>query len=400
MLKFNYTPNATEHKGSDVRVHKARSPKEVPKVIRSFMGFEESVEKKKVSTDSVADQLNGTNYRPVNPTYIINSKNNDWSARINVSVTMNQGQQARVLLTNPDLDPQDAARRIVNEDFLPRPNLEIESRLQQVGFHYNATAAFAFNFTDIYSQETLVSTMYRKLLITDLYSEVGLVLPTQRCFGLGQRNGKFQVNQGTYTFNARARDESLPQDDGLGGKSGNHMHPFIMCQTNQTKEFFGLFFVSTGPQVFEVIKYVNSTKMVLNYITVGGALEFYVIMLGNAQNIVSRYQGIVGNPMMPPYYSLGVFHGSNAYDSLSQIKDVYAKYAGNGTMQKQALEGVFVEKYNQKAHWTFTVDNDKFPNIGQEVDAIHSRNQRIIFGASLALNPDMQYPWYVQAKNA
>jgi hypothetical protein len=55
-----------------------------------------------------------------------------------------------------------------------------------------------------------------------------------------------------------------------------------MCQTNQTKEFFGLFFVSTGPQVFEVIKFVNSTKMVINYITVGGALEFYVMMLGNA----------------------------------------------------------------------------------------------------------------------
>ena len=43
---------------------------------------------------------------------------------------MNKGQQARVLLTNPDLDPQDAARRIVNNDFLPRPELEIESRLQ------------------------------------------------------------------------------------------------------------------------------------------------------------------------------------------------------------------------------------------------------------------------------
>jgi len=69
---------------------------------------------------------------------------------------MNKGQQARVLLTNPDLDPQDAARRIANDDFLPRPELEIESRLQQVGFHYNSTGSFAFNFTDIYAQETLI----------------------------------------------------------------------------------------------------------------------------------------------------------------------------------------------------------------------------------------------------
>jgi len=40
----------------------------------------------------------------------------------------------------------------------------------------------------------LISTMYRKLMVSDFYSEIGLVVPTQRCFGLGQRNGKFQVD--------------------------------------------------------------------------------------------------------------------------------------------------------------------------------------------------------------
>jgi len=130
MLKFNISTMANEQKYSDVRVHKPRQNKDIPKVIQSFMGFEETVEKKKVTTGGVADQLNGTNYRPVNPTYISNNLNNEWAARINVSVTMNSGQQARVLLTNPDLDPQDASRRLVNEDLLPRPNLDIESRLQ------------------------------------------------------------------------------------------------------------------------------------------------------------------------------------------------------------------------------------------------------------------------------
>lgn len=98
---------------------------------------------------------------------------------------MNKGQQARVLITNPDNDANDTLRRQVNPNLFPRPDLEIESRLQQVGFIYNRTGSFSFNFTDIYAQETLISSTYRKLLITDLYSEIGLVLPTQRCFGLG-----------------------------------------------------------------------------------------------------------------------------------------------------------------------------------------------------------------------
>jgi hypothetical protein len=43
-------------------------------------------------------------------------------------------------------------------------------------------------------------------------------------------------------------------DDGLGDKSGNHIHPFVLCQT-QDKDFFGMFFVGTAPQQFEVITY-------------------------------------------------------------------------------------------------------------------------------------------------
>lgn len=87
-----------------------------------------------------------------------------------------------------------------------------------------------------------------------------------------------------------------------------------MCQTEEKKDFFGIYFASTGPQVFEVVKFYNSTKMVINYITIGGALEFYVMVRGTAQEIVQRYHGLVGTPMMPPYYALGVFHGSNSYN--------------------------------------------------------------------------------------
>ena len=147
------------------------------------------------STQVDADvPLNGTSYRPMNPRYVVNSDNNVWAARVNFSVNMNKGQQARVLIYNYDNDVNDTARRMVNPDLFQRPDQEIESRLQQVGFKYNTTGSFSFNFTDIYAQETLITSMYRKLHVTDLYSEIGLVLPTQRCFGLGQRNDRFQIS--------------------------------------------------------------------------------------------------------------------------------------------------------------------------------------------------------------
>ena len=56
----------------------------------------------------------------------------------------------------------------------------------------------------------------------------------------------------------------------------------MLCQTAVKKDFFGMFFVSTGPQVFEVVKFTNSTQMVVNYITLGTVLEFYVLLRGTA----------------------------------------------------------------------------------------------------------------------
>ena len=90
------------------------------------MGFEEPVVRKRptlTTTEINAGDvpLNGTSYRPVNPRYIVNSDNNVWAARVNLSVTMNKGQQARVLIYNPDNDFNDTARRMVNSDLFPRP---------------------------------------------------------------------------------------------------------------------------------------------------------------------------------------------------------------------------------------------------------------------------------------
>ena len=360
-----------------------RIKRKLPAVVKAFMREEEATE------DLV--------YRPMNPRYLPNNENNTWPQQLNLNVQMNSNTQVRVLLTDSQVSVNQSLKHQVNSNLFPRPKLEIESRLKQVGFTYNETASFAFNFTDIYSQETLVTTLYRKMVVTDFYSEIGFVLPTQRCFGLGTRNGRFQLDTGTYSFNTRSHEESLAADDGYGGKSSNHIQPFMLCQSAAKRDFFGMFFASTAPQVFEVVKFTNSSRMVLNYITIGGSLEFYVFMRGSAQEIIQQYHGLIGNPLMPPYYALGVFHGSNTYDQWAKVKAVYDNYNG-AAGPKQALDAVFVEEFNMAPHWSLTVSAQAFPNLGAEVDKIHAGNQRIVFGASLALAADSNYPWYVQAK--
>jgi hypothetical protein len=152
----------------------------LPKSLRNFLGLKDVEQAKKAEKP-----LDGFAYRPMNPRYVVNSTNNTWASSININVQMNNNNQAKVVISNPKLSANTTARQLPNQNLFQRPPLEIEARLQQAGFKSNLTSSFAMNFTDIYSEETLISTMYRKLVVTDFYQEVGFVLPTQRCFGLG-----------------------------------------------------------------------------------------------------------------------------------------------------------------------------------------------------------------------
>lgn len=86
-----------------------------------------------------------------------------------------------------DFHDPSTIKEVPNEVF-PRPVLSWESRLTQVGFK-TINETFSFSLSNIYTQKVMLTTEKRKLFISDKFSEIGFVLPTQRCYGLGQRNG-------------------------------------------------------------------------------------------------------------------------------------------------------------------------------------------------------------------
>ena len=50
----------------------------------------------------------------------------------------------------------------------------------------------------------------------DKYLQVDIALPSQRIFGLGERNREFLLDQGTWTMWANGQE--TPYDDGTGMK--------------------------------------------------------------------------------------------------------------------------------------------------------------------------------------
>lgn len=254
--------------------------------------------------------------------------------------------------------------------------------MTQVGLEIN-TNPFSFKLGNIYNGETLISTKMRKLTVAEKFSEIGFTLPTKRIFGLGQHNSQFLLKNGTYSLWARDYNGTLPFDNSNGGVSGSHIHPFLLCQT-ANKDFFGIFFVGTTAQAFEVVYFENYNQVVLNYITLGGQIEMYVIMRGTANEIISKYHALIGYSQMPPYYALGVFQGSNFYNSSADLYNVINGYAASNMV----IEGIHVEDYYYAG---YVFSNNRIQDLNAVSAQLNSTCQKLILSLSSGIVNDPNY---------
>jgi hypothetical protein len=74
---------------------------------------------------------------------------------------------------------------------------------------------FSFTFTDTRnSSNVLLHTKDSNFLMMDKYYQMDLQLPSQRIYGLGERNREFTLGEGAWTMWANGQE--TPHDEGKG----------------------------------------------------------------------------------------------------------------------------------------------------------------------------------------
>lgn len=218
---------------------------------------------------------------------------------------------------------------------------------------------------------------------------MGLIVPTRRLFGLGQRNGNLKLDSGSYTLLARGRKEYLSPEDYLGGKQGNHIHPFIMGQSDDGS-FFGIFFPNAGVQHFEIIHFTDFNNAVINYIHLGSSLDMY-FMFGTATEVINQYHLMIEAEALPPYFALGVFQGSPLLKTEAALKQMMDDFTNSGI---HTIEGFQIMSYNNKPYEEFTLSGANYPTIKDTLAGMKAKNMRVYWGISSAISADPAYEWY------
>lgn len=60
----------------------------------------------------------------------------------------------------------------------------------------------------------------------------------------------------------------------------------------------------------------------MTFRTIGGALDFFIFLGPQPEDVVKQYTQLIGRPMIPPYYGLGFQLCKYGYQSVDEIKEV------------------------------------------------------------------------------
>nr|XP_026489225.1 lysosomal alpha-glucosidase-like isoform X3 [Vanessa tameamea] len=201
------------------------------------------------------------------------------------------------------------------------------------------------------------------LILSDKFLQISSVLPTDRVYGLGEKQAPFLNDLQWKTFTLFNQDMPPTENANLYGT-----HPFYLALEKDGKSH-GMALINTN-----AMDIVLQPTPAITYRTLGGILNFFVLLGPSPQEVVAQYTSLVGQPFLPPYWSLGFHLCKYDYGSLNVTRDV---------MQRNRDAGIPLDvQWNDLDYMSngndFTYDKDKFAGLPEFVDQLHEQGMHYV----------------------
>nr|XP_034988351.1 sucrase-isomaltase, intestinal [Zootoca vivipara]XP_034988352.1 sucrase-isomaltase, intestinal [Zootoca vivipara] len=216
-------------------------------------------------------------------------------------------------------------------------------------------------------------------IFSDMFIQISTRLPSQYVYGFGEtEHAHFRHEMNWHTWGMFARDQSP------GYKLNTYgVHPFYMGLENDGNAHGVLLLNSNGMEV------KLQPTPALTYRTIGGILDFYVVLGPTPEQVVQEYTALIGRPVMPPYWSLGFQLSRYGYGNDTEISDLYdAMRAAKIPYDVQYADIDYMER-----QLDFTI-GPEFSNLPALVDRMKQDGMRfiIILDPAISGNETKPYP--------
>ncbi|KAK9822226.1 hypothetical protein WJX81_001471 [Elliptochloris bilobata] len=212
-----------------------------------------------------------------------------------------------------------AGRWEVPRSLFNAPNLTVSGGPASYTFNYSA-APFSFAISRSGSNaEPVFNTAGTRLMFKEQYLEFSTVIPkSSALYGLGER---------TSSTGIELRRDGIPlalwnRDSPAGAPDQNvyGSHPILM-EVREDGTAHGIVLMNSNAMD------VSLTETRVTWHITGGTIDLYFLMGPTPFDVLDQLTQIIGRPMMPPFWSLGLMNSKYGYGSAEFYYQILEGYA-------------------------------------------------------------------------
>ncbi|KAJ2503438.1 hypothetical protein GGH96_000228 [Coemansia sp. RSA 1972] len=265
--------------------------------------------------------------------------------------------------------------------------LGVDKRHRSIEFSHTHDKTNGFGFRVERDGEAIFDTTGHVLVFEDQYLELtSNVASNANIYGLGESPNWFRRNPDNTTVTLWNRDAADPFGENVYGS-----HAVYMELRSESAKFHGCYLHNSHGM--DVVLDPGTVQ----YRVLGGTLDLYIFSGPTALDVIDQYTQLVGRPARIPYWALGFHNCRYGYTSVDEVNQVITNYS----RAQIPLEAAWtdIEYMDKTRDFTFDAVNYPVSEMKKQLDALHSRGQKMVLITDPAIHVDDAYGTFVRGRD-
>ena len=327
---------------------------------------------------------------------LLNSKNIHQIYNLNISLNIEYKKFVHLKITDKDNKRWEVPKEILNQEYFDNINNKNheknkkeeneENELFKIdikGLNDDDNSNKRFSF-DLYFESNDTQSPKEKNIFYSFKIDKNFIfsdnllsfesrLTSDDIYGFGERIHDFKLEEGVYTI--WPIDQKNYLDDGKGGKNLYGHQPIGLHKTKYKQIWLGFVFLNSNAQDVQIHKNTLEEKIILSHKTIGGILDYYIIVDNSPENVVKSIHFLLGYPKLPPYWAMGVHQCRWGFKNTSDFENAYNTYKE----KEIPLDAMWIDIDAMDNFEIFTLNKKKFDDLPDVIDNnIHKDHTKFI----------------------